>query len=81
MGSQFRGISVAGTDIAGLELLKLLRSTKFVGHGWVGFGSLTVELGILDKRVGRVTLPSRSRWILVMQVRVDFWNLFMSSEL
>lgn len=41
MSSQFSGIGVTGTDIAGLKLFELLRGTKFVGHGYVrGSGNL-----------------------------------------
>lgn len=39
MGSQFSGISVAGTDVASLKLLELLGGTKFVGHNWMGRGA------------------------------------------
>lgn len=34
-GLQFSSISVTSADVTGLKLLELLRSTKFVGHGWV----------------------------------------------
>lgn len=45
MSSQFSGIGVTGTDIAGLKLLELLRGTKLVGHGCVGgSGEFRVEL-------------------------------------
>lgn len=43
MSSQFSGIRVTSTDIAGLKLLELLRGTKFVGHGCVrGSGNLGI---------------------------------------
>lgn len=45
ISSQFSGIGVTGTDIAGLKLLELLRGTKLVGHSCVGgSGEFRVEL-------------------------------------
>ena len=31
---EFRGVGVAGADVAGLELLELLLGAEFVGLGW-----------------------------------------------